>query len=125
MARQSKTRGTSPQALRERVREIIQRELDDARAKTEESWYWGNVGPTVRAAAEGAWALVESVPLTDDPLDDLHSLILKLQARRTAVRASLFDEDGYALATYHMIIRDVLALYRAAGGTQLTDETDE
>lgn len=40
-------------------------------------------------------------------------------------RGSSFDEEGYALATYHMIIRDILALYRAVGGTQLTDETDE
>ncbi|WP_111658169.1 hypothetical protein [Isoalcanivorax indicus] len=111
--------------MRERVREIINRELEDGKAKTEKSWYWGNVGPTVRSAAEGAWALAESVPLTGNPLDYLGVLIPKLQARRTAVRASLFDEEGYALATYHMIIRDVLALYRAAGGTQLTDETDE
>jgi len=111
--------------MRQRVREIIKRELGDAKAKTEKSWYWGNVGPAVRSAAEGAWAVVESIPPADDPVADLRSLALALQERRAAVRTSLFDEDGYGLATYHMIIRDVLALYRAAGGSDLSDETDE
>lgn len=111
--------------MRQRVREIINRELADAQAKTEKSWYWGNVGPAVRTAAEGAWAVVESIPPADDPVADLRSLVLALQERRVVVRTSLFDEDGYGLATWHMIVRDVLALYRAAGGSDLTDETDE
>lgn len=107
------------QSLIAALEEILQKQDKDAEKRSSDSWYFGNTGRWVRFAAWDARRAVQQnlgMAVEAKSLDPILMAVVGACAQfREAYDAD--DEDGYGIATFGEILRDLLKLQESRGET--------
>lgn len=86
------------------IADVIRREEAEAREKTKEAWYWGDVG---RQQANAVYKAEEIIKrhCNDKGWIEADACLEALEEQRQAYIAGSFDSDGYASATIREFMR--------------------
>ena len=105
--------------LERQIQEQVQRQFNDATAKRDANWHWGNVGDNVWRATEACQAILAF--RFDETLDDYFLRVLpEMVALAERYRHNSADADGYGLGTVREL-EEMLKVKVAEFGLQQRD----
>lgn len=94
--------------VRSKIDVILNNQELDAARRIEQGWYYGDTGEIVLGVVEQVREAVESAFEESVRRNSLAPVIRSVaQAKEAYKSACVFDDDGYGLATFNEILRDL------------------
>ena len=92
------------------IDDMLSRQEQDAKQKTTDNWYWGQVGGDVAAALYHIRRAIAGVDQTLADAAFLRAAALAVERRLTEFASLYEDEAGYGAATFHEVVFDLQKL---------------
>jgi len=94
--------------VRSEIESILNRQELDAVRRIDQGWYYGDTGEIVLGSLEHARDAIDASIQEAVRINSLAPVLTSLlQAKQAYKAACSFDDDGYGLATFNEIIREI------------------